>query len=207
MKRMLLLMGVTAVVTLAGCGNHGTAVKAPDQASQSALKFVQFPPGLLAQIPQEDSMYAVVGQDRKLVLRYAPTDSESEGEEFLSFDVPGDALLKRPDGSSFAPGDSILIHVRLDPQGRFLFEFDPAGLTFSGQHPATLQVNYHRTGGDLNGDGEVDAADSVLKQELGVWKQENAGEPWIKINSTNEQEADQIVAKIYGFTGFCVAGL
>jgi hypothetical protein len=49
------------------------------------------------------------------------------GEEFLRFEVPGDGLFRKPDGSAFQTGDSILITVTIDDPSRFLFRFEPLG--------------------------------------------------------------------------------
>lgn len=205
MRRVGLILVAGTLLGLAACANN-TGPKGPEQRDQSQLHFLHFPASLVSRLPGSDSVWAVSGQDTKLVLRYAPSEPGGEGDEFLTFDVPGDALATRPDGSVILPGDSVLIKVIIDSQGRFLFHFEPSGLTFHSEHPAKLSINYIKTGGDLNGDGEVDAQDSTLQQTLSIWKQEQANEPWLKVSSVKLQE-EEIEAQIYGFTGFCVAGL
>lgn len=206
MRRVARVLGIFATAGVLACGDHGTGVKPPDQKPESALEFVRFPADLLSSIPSQASFWAVAGQDRKLVLRYPPQAGEEEGEEFLEFEVPGDALVQRADGTPLVQGDSLQITVTLDAEGRFLFHFEPSGLEFDPHHPAKLQVTYRRTAGDLNGDGEVDVQDSSLEQRLSIWKQELSTDPWVQVGSIKIEELDEIEAVIYGFTGFCVAG-
>src|SRR5436189_3158780 len=56
------------------------------------------------------SFYAVVGQDREVRMYYQGATPGVRGDEMLRFKVPGDGLLRRPDGTAFQP--------RLDPDRR-----------------------------------------------------------------------------------------
>src|SRR5688572_24136980 len=58
---------------------------------------------------KQASFWAVRGRDRKLEMDYVG------GEDFLEFEVRSNSLLRRPDGTLFQNGDSILITVTLDP--------------------------------------------------------------------------------------------
>ncbi|MGH7482589.1 MAG: hypothetical protein ACRELV_10570 [Longimicrobiales bacterium] len=192
--------------TLAACDDGPTAPpETPPVKLEDELTFVRFPPELLSRIEREGSVWAVRGENRELVLNYLPEAGEEEGEEFLEFDIPGEALLRRPDGAAFAEGDSILITISVATDGRFLFDFQPSGLIFDPDHPAELEVTYRRAEGDLNGDGSVDGEDDELERELSIWKQEAEGQPWIRVGSATFELNDEIEADIFGFTGFCVA--
>src|SRR5579884_963077 len=59
-------------------------------------------------LSSQGSFYAKVGENRRLRLVYQGSTPSDSGPEFLRFEVPGDGLLRRPDGTAFAPGDSIL---------------------------------------------------------------------------------------------------
>jgi hypothetical protein len=176
----------------------------PEWRQESQLEFVRFPA-----TPQvetlEASFWAVKGQDRELVIRYLP-DGPGDGDEFLEFLVPGESLLRRPDGSLFAEGDSVEITVQLSADGRFLVDMQPSGLRFDPEHPAELEVNYLKLDGDLNGDGVVDQHDDDLRDRLQVWKQERPGDPWRAIGTIHLDDLEQIKGEITGFTGFCIAG-
>jgi hypothetical protein len=175
---------------------------------EEELEFLRFPSDLAPLVTREASFWAVRGDDRELIMRYAPDpddDDDEGGEEFLKFKVPGDGLLQRPDGTRFQIGDSVLITVRVDPDNRFLFEFEPTGLRFDPDHRAELKVTYRRVGGDLNDDGVSDEHDEDLEQRMNFWTRERPGDPWRRIGTVKFEDAKEMEAKIDGFTGFCIA--
>lgn len=201
-------MRVVSVVCLAGgwlaaCESSTEPVQVA--ANENELQFLEFPADLAPLVTREGSFWAVAGDDRELVLRYAPEPGEDEGEEFLEFKVPGDALLRRPDGTRFERGDSVRITVRVDSQNRFLFDFEPSGLVFDPNHPAELEITYRRVGGDLDGDGDEDEDDRDLELKLRIWKQERPGDPWQQLGTVQFKEQKELEADITSFTGFCIA--
>ena len=202
-RKIVSVIALGGLLTLAACGDDGT--DPVDGVEQSQLDFLRFPPDLVPLATQDTSFWAVAGEDREVILHYRPEAGEQEGEEFLRFKVPGDALLRRPDGSFFARGDSVEIRVQVDPDGRFLFGFQPSGLRFDPEHPAELRVEYVRLGGDLDGDGDVDEADDDFERELRLWKQEAPGGLWFPVGSVKIEDLDEIEAEITSFTGFAIA--
>jgi len=177
----------------------------PAGVSESDLVFVRFPPDLLPLVAREGSVWAVKGRDARLVLRYQPEEPGREGEEFLEFRVPGDGLLRWPDGRLFVRGDSVRITVRVDEGGRFLFEFEPSGLVFDPGHPAELEVTYRRADRDFDGDGDEDAEDERAERRLSLWKRERPGGAWERVGSVRVEELEEVRARITGFTGFALA--
>lgn len=198
----LVVMGLSA---LSGCDD----VAAPEEEGvpEEELQFLYFPEDLAPLATRDTSFWAVAGEDREFVIHYRPLPGEEneDPEEFLEFDVPAEGLLRRPDGSLFAPGDSVEIRVEVDPDGRFLFNFSPSGLQFSPEHPAELEINYVRLNGDLNGDGEVDDEDEEIEQNMQIWKQEAPGDPWLPVGTIQIEGADELEAEITSFTGFAIA--
>jgi hypothetical protein len=194
---------VVGCVALAGCESSTEPV--PITLDENELQFVVFPADLAPLVTREASFWAVAGDDRLLVMRYVPEPGETEGEEFLEFKVPGDGLSRRADGSRFEEGDSVLITVRVDPQNRFLFEFEPSGLVFDEDHPAELEITYRRVGGDLDGDGDEDADDRDLEMNLHIWKRERPGDPWRQLGTVQFEAQKELEADITSFTGFCIA--
>lgn len=194
--------GLLLVLLGAGCSDS----TGPEPGKTEAeLQFVRFP----ATPPLETfqaSFWAVKGDDRELEIRYLPEEPGEEGEEFLEFRVPAEGLLRRPDGTLFADGDSIRITVTVSQDGRFLFDFQPSGLQFDRDHPARLDVTYRRVDDDLDGDGDVDDDDDDLESRLRVWKQESASEPWFPVGTLHIEDFDEIEGEITSFTGFCIAG-
>lgn len=201
--RWLGIAGALAVALLGGGCEDGAGPE--EGVDESALEFLRFPADLAPLATRDTSFWAVAGEDRELILRYRPLPGEEEGEEFLDFDVSASALLRRPDGRAFVEGDSIQIRVSVDPDGRFLFRFEPSGLQFSPEHPAELEITYLRLGGDLDGDGDVDPDDDAFEDRLQLWKQESPGEPWFPVGTVKIEELDEVEADITGFTGFAIA--
>lgn len=211
MRRRVLwgVPGLAALVSLgvlAGCGDS-TSPEEVEGIPEAELQFLHFPADLAPLATRDTSFWAVAGEDRELVIHYRPLPGEEgeDPEEFLEFEVPGEALYQRPDGSLFVRGDSVQIRVQVDPDGRFLFHFSPSGLHFSPEHPARLEVTYIRLDGDLNGDGEVDEDDEEIEQNLRIWKQESPGAPWFPVGTIQVEEADELEGEITSFTGFAIA--
>ena len=204
--RWLVALGALAVLTGVPSGCDDGAGPTEEGVDESALTFLHFPAELQPLVTPADSFYAVKGDDRMLVLRYVPEEPGEEGEEFLEFRVPGDALLRRPDGTLFQEGDSVLIRVEVAEDGRFLFDFQPSGLEFDPDHAPRLRVTYRAVGGDLDGDGDDDADDDEFEDELGLWKQESPGQPWFPVGTIKLEDFDEIEGEIFGFTGFAIAG-
>lgn len=175
---------------------------------EADLVFVEFADSLLPLAETEGSCWVVKEErDCDLVLRYRPQDAgDAEGEEFLEFKVAGNALLRRPDGTPFARGDSVRITVVVDDAGRFLFDFSPSGLTFDPDRPAELEVTYLRADDDLNGDGSRDGEDEEVERSLSIWKQERPGEPWFEVASLHFEDLEELEADVTGFSRFALAG-
>lgn len=199
---------LVTLMVLAGVawGCQDTSAPAADGVEESELTFLRFPPDLQPLVTRSASFYAVKGENRELVMRYIPEEPGEEGEEFLEFRVPGNALLRRPDGSLFQEGDSVLIRVEVAEDGRFLFDFQPSGLQFDPEHPPRLRITYRVVEGDYDGDGDIDEEDDDLEAELRLWRQEAPGELWFPMGVIKLDDVDEIDGEIFGFTGFALAG-
>ncbi|HEX7117186.1 MAG TPA: Ig-like domain-containing protein [Longimicrobiales bacterium] len=169
------------------------------------MQFVRFSSAVLDRVATEGSFWAVRGEDRELILRYAPDSGEPEGEAFLRFRVSAESLWKRPDGTTFAEGDSVRITVAVDAETGFLFRFEPSGLRFDPEHPARLRVEYREAEDDFDGDGGIDDDDRELEETLAVWRQEQPGDPWVRLFTLKDVELDELEAEVGGFTGFALA--
>ena len=146
------------------------------------------------------SFYAYVDSATGVDLAY------KDGDEFLEFDVPAGSLYPKPDGSPFAAGDSVLITITVVDAELFQFEFQPAGLRFHPSVPAQLEIEYVKADHDFDDDGEVgDDDDAAIATQIGLWYQEKPGDPWTKLVTGVEIEADEIEADIFGFSRFAVA--
>lgn len=201
-------MLVLAAALAASCQESAGPLVEEEGVPEAELEFLRFPAALQPLVTRVDSFYAVKGEHRELVLRYQDDDEEEDddGEEFLEFDVPGDALLRRPDGTLFQEGDSVLIRVEVAEDGRFLFDLQPSGLEFDPDHAPRLRITYRALEGDLDDDGDLDEDDEDQEATLELWRQEAPGELWYPVGSIRLDDVDEIDGEIFGFTGFAIAG-
>ena len=190
----LLALGLSIVMIgfVAACDS--STESEPQIVDESQLEFV---PRSVAAPPLETvdtSFWAVKGQDREVEIRYAGQDGPGTGKEFLELVIEEQTLLRRPDGSSFAEGDSIEIRVIVDPD-LVVVRFEPSGLQFNPDEPAKLSLDYD------------EAEDDFLTREgeFGLWRQEESGEPWERIGIAQVEELDEIEALLTGFTRYALA--
>lgn len=200
--RYLRVILLFAAAGLVACDSPTASSLQPKQ--EEELRFARFPADLAPLAQTSGSFWAVKGENREITLRYLD-GSGSGNDRFLEFEVPGDALLQRPDGTPFADGDSVLITVHLGTDRRMLFHFEPSGLRFDPSKPARLRVNYRRLNGDLDGDGQVTDEDFRLERDALIWKQEQPGQPWFPLGTVKDLDAREFRARITSFTGFVIA--
>ena len=154
----------------------------------------------------EASFYAVRGEDREVRIFFEDDENAGEaGEEYLRLRVDAEALLAYPDGTPFAEDDSVLITVRVVDPARLLFEFEPAGLSFSPTRPAELKIHYDEADDDLDEDGDIDVEDDALELTLAIWRQENAGDPFVRLGSLLLDDLEEIDAELEGFSRYALA--
>ena len=151
-----------------------------------------------------DSFYAKKGENREIRI-FFQDDAGAAGEEYLRLRVDAQSLLARPDGTPFLAGDSILIGVRVVDPTQMLFEFTPSGLQFSPIEPAQRKIHYDHAAGDINDDGLVDAEDQGLELRLAIWRQEQPGDPFVRLVSLLDEEVDECDADLTGFTRYAMA--
>lgn len=194
------IVWICSALALLSCSDS-TAPGVPD----AQLHIVRQDVTALPLVVSRDSFWAKVGDGRGLHLNYQGATPADTGEEFLRFEVPGDGLLRKPDGSAFGTGDSILITITVIDSGRFRFRFEPTGLQFTPAHPARLKVEYLHADHDFNGDGVVNAADTTIEHILDVWKREGPTVDWFRVGSVKFEELDEIDANILSFTEYAIA--
>lgn len=197
MRRLLLICSAAALLSC----TDSTAPGVPNADLHIVRQDVTAPPLVAAR----DSFWAKVGDGRELHLNYQGATPADTGEEFLRLEVPGDALLRKPDGSAFQPGDSILITITVVDSAQFLFRFEPTGLQFSPDHPARLKVEYFHADHDFNDDGVKNGADSTIEHVLDVWRREGPAVDWFRVGSVKFEELDEVDANILSFTEYALA--
>lgn len=126
------------------------------------------------------------------------------GEDCLEFKIPGNALLRRPDGTAFQRGDSVLITIRVIDPALFQFELLPAGLVFSRDHPAELEISFRYADRDFNADGVVDERDRI--DRVSIWRQEAGQSTWDQLLTAIDVDLEEAEADVLGFSKFMMAG-
>jgi hypothetical protein len=150
------------------------------------------------------SFWAVKGESVEQKLYFLDSGG-GRGEEYLSLKLEDESLLTRPDGSAIAEGDSVLITITVEDPALLLFELQPTGLKFSPTRPAELKIRYAHADDDLNEDGEVDEEDDHLETILGIWRQEQPGDPFVRLGSVKVEEEQELEAKLTGFSRYAIA--
>jgi hypothetical protein len=193
-----LLLSATA---LTSCGESTS----PQGKQTNELHFLRLDPTSPPLVAQTASFYAKVGEDRELRMYFRPRPLETDSTEFLRFRVDAGALARRPDGSAFVAGDSILITVTMTDLTRLIVDFQPSGLRFNSQRPAQLKIRYENADHDFDDDGDEDDRDILLEGTFDIWMRENATQPWFPLGSIRHLEIDEVEADIFGFTNHALA--
>ena len=174
---------------LISCSDADQFSPPPASLLTSELTFLRFTDDAYQAAEKSGSFWAVRGESRALVLRYADT-----GQEYLNFQVGPNTLVDR---------DSVLISVVADDAGNFAFHFSPSGLRFNPHAPASLALNHARTSNDIDADGDVDLFDALRSLSTGIWKRELPVTPWLRIPSVSLGAVER--SDIYDFTSFGMA--
>jgi len=205
------LMSLTVVLVAAGCtdqtGPSPTAVPVPLAA------LVPPPPGthILQQSPTaprlqtyQVSFWARRGTQTTVFVNYRRRPGQWFPDPFLRFRIPINGLVAGAVGVPLARGDSVRITLTIDTVS-FNVDFQPSGVLFSSSSPAQLAIWYQDANPDLNGDGDVDAADQALKDQLAIWYRGSKAGPWKQIWSKNDTSQEVVTAALYHFSQYSVA--
>jgi hypothetical protein len=202
--RRLMILPLTIILACSDSGgpdDGDDTVKPPSDLT--ILRLAEDSPPLF---DPEVSFYAVSGENREVEISFVDDEHPGEpGEEYLELRVDAEALAARPDGTPIAEGDSVLITVRVVDAARLLFEFEPAGLTFNPSRPAELKIRYNHADDDLDEDGDVDLDDETLELTIGIWRQENDGDPFERLGSLLLDDLEEIEAELVGFSRYALA--
>jgi hypothetical protein len=196
--RLITVLGAVAALA---CGDNTGPGGRPD-AELNIIRQDSLAPPLLT---TQASVWAKVGDGRELHLNYQGATPADTGEEFLRFEIPGDALLRKPDGSAFQPGDSILITITVVDSAFFHFQFQPTGLVFNPEHAARLRVRYLEADHDFDDDGDIDPADDGIEHMIDLWHRTGTGAPWFRVGSVKFEHLDELDANILSFSEYAVA--
>lgn len=189
-------LALTALTLLGGCGTDGTA---PGQTAQAHIV-----PLVVPLIANSVTFWAYTDRDSEGSLSFMRPNGSPK--ELLRFRVKPGSLLLKPNGLPFVGVDSIQITIAVAQPGQINFDFQPAGLRFNPAVPAELEIEYEdASGGDLNGDGTVNAADHSVEPQLAIWRQELLNDPFGRIASLRDDATKECEAAIVGFTRYAIA--
>jgi hypothetical protein len=194
------------LAALAGAAGSCSDSSGPavDSKPEGELSVVHVAPSSAPLFNPVDSFYAKRGEDREVRI-FFQDGAGGAGEEYLRLRVDAASLLARPDGTPVLPGDSVLIHVRVVDPAQMLFELQPSGLEFTPLVPARLTIHYSHAGGDLNDDGTVNSLDTAIESTLAIWRQENPGDPFVRLSSVLSIDLDEAEAELTGFSRYALA--
>lgn len=151
------------------------------------------------------SFYAKLGEAREAYMYYRKRPTGNDSTVFVRFRVRRDGLYMRPNGTLFAPGDSILITITLLDPAKLIVGFEPSGLRFAPSEPADLKFNFLEADDDFNDDGVVNATDTTIETLLTVWRRESASLPWVRQTSRLTASTHEIETDVGGFTDYVIA--
>ncbi len=200
---LLLLLAFTAACETATGPASRYGTKSGDTNTGSPL-LTPIDTPYIALMPGDTGFYAVKGRSYDVVLRFGSA-SGTPGDKVLEFQLSAASLLKRPDGTAIANGDSVFIEIVPDTTGKMVFSFYPSGLAFDSTAPALVTMWCNHAAADLNGDGVVNALDEQLWYEMAVWKRETSDDPWGKQLTTRSSDGSQLQTLVSGFSSFSVA--
>src|SRR2546430_11288835 len=162
--RRLLFLFVTLALAGACIMSSGPGTPPP----RATLNFVRQDSTYKPLLSAQGTFYAKVGEARRVRLVYQGSTPADSGAEFLRFEVPGDGLYRKPDGTAFAPGDSIQITVTVIDPTLFRLDFQPSRLQFNPSDPARLRQGDHYADPAFNGDGRIDSGDADIEAVLSL---------------------------------------
>jgi hypothetical protein len=197
--------GTVLILTLVACSSS-SAPKPGAVKSSSQLHITLESATAKPLLAKQASFWPKVGADRAVRLFYQGATAVDTGQLLLQLEVPPDGLYKRPDGTLFQPGDSILITVTVVDTTRFLFEFQPAGLQFNPANPARLKIEFANANHDFNGDGIIDARDVAIEADsLGVWRRDPPDTLWYRQFAIKFGLPEELDADVFSFSQYAVA--
>lgn len=200
--RILRVAVVAALLASLSCSDAG--ILGPDVRSPADLRLLHVAPGTPPLASSQASVWVVKGRAGALDLYYRPLPGHTDSLKFLEFRLGAEALDRRPDGTPIAPGDSVLISVQVTDARHLVIDYQPSGLRFAPGALPTLRMYYSFCGDDLNYDRKVDAADDAIADQLAIWQQEGAGQPWYRLSSAVTKSSREVSARVAGFTGYAI---
>jgi hypothetical protein len=179
-------------------------VTAPDERDPSDVRLLHVTYDYPSLATTTVSFWAVKGRASNADLWYHARPGARDSSRLVQFRVGANALDRRPDGTTIAAGDSVLITLTANDPAHMMVQFQPSGLRFSASDQPSLTIFWTACGDDVNYDGKVDGSDDVIVNQLGIWRQETPGAKWQRTSSLTVRSNHEIDTSLPGFTGYAI---
>lgn len=189
-ERWLAVVALLAFAT--ACGGDSTG---PGGTPGDELHFLRPAADAPALVETSVTFWAYRDRETQAAIWYHERPGATDSTEFVEFRVPDQSIAQ----------DSVQITISVVDPMRMVVQFEPSGLQFAPGRPARLKLKYAEADTDLNDDGLVNGTDDALKMLLSIWRQEQPGDPWVKVPSTSITLEDDVEADIVGFTRYAIA--
>jgi hypothetical protein len=196
-------LGAAILAALLSCSDT-TAPDGVNERAPTDLRLLSAPHGTPPLANSQVSFYAVKGKLSGTDIWYRPRAGEADSAKFLEFRLGTASLDRRPDGSTIAVGDSVLITLTVTDPTHFIIDLQPSGLMFSANDQPRLRISFAACGDDLNYDKQIDATDAAMLASLSMWRQEAPFQSWFKMTSTVVTDAKEVDTQLGGFTGYAL---
>lgn len=196
---------LASMLVVASCTSDPSQIDPPGTIRPlGQLTVIRLPAGAPPLFNDSVSFHARVGRDNEGFL-YFRTPAGGPGEKFARIRIRQRSLLAAPNGAPFGPNDSVLIVMKVANRTEFGVELQPSGVRFNPAEPAELRIEYEATNGDLNGDGRSDGEDDSIERRMALWRQENPGDPLVKIGTVKTEGLRELKADLTSFSRYFIA--
>jgi hypothetical protein len=150
------------------------------------------------------SFWAKRGTQTTIFVNYRRALGQWLPDPFLRFKIPINGLVGGAGGARLDRGDSVQITMLIDSVS-FNVVFQPSGVVFSKSSPAQLAIWYQNADPDLDADGDVDADDRALEEQLAIWYRGTKAGAWKQLWSKNNTMQQYVASAINHFSQYAVA--
>ena len=193
------------VLMVAGCTADPNPVDPPGTTKPiTQLAVVKLPQAAPPLFNDSVAFYSKAGRNDEGFL-YFRTAAGGRGEKFARIRIRQNSLFAQPNGTPYGPHDSVLVVMKVANPGEFSVELLPSGIRFNVQEPAELRIEYEATNGDLNGDGRTDSDDDAIERRMALWRQEEPGDPLVKIGTVKTEGLRELKADLTSFSRYFIA--